>query len=167
MPITQATEADLAEMRNQLGRPMRDVLGIAARCVCGKPLVVQTSPRLASGEPFPTFYYLTHPAITSALSTLEGSGFMAKLQERLAEDPELAKSYAQAHQSYLTEREAILPVAETTGISAGGMPTRVKCLHALAAHSLAKGPGVNPIGDIALAEMGFDPKRCLCKEVIS
>jgi hypothetical protein len=31
------------------------------------------------------------------------------------------------------------------------MPTRVKCLHVLVAHSLAAGPGVNPFGDEALA----------------
>ena len=31
------------------------------------------------------------------------------------------------------------------------MPTRVKCLHVLVAHSLAVGPGVNPLGDEALA----------------
>lgn len=167
MAITEATEADLAEMQRQLGRPMRDVLGIAARCVCGNPLVVQTKPRLSSGEPFPTFYYLTHPALTAALSTLEGAGFMAKLQDRLASEPELAKSYLRAHESYLAEREQLMSVEEIEGISAGGMPSRVKCLHALAAHSLAKGPGVNPIGDIALTQMGFDPKACLCKAVIS
>lgn len=167
MPITKASEADLEAMQVQLGRPMRDVLGIAYRCVCGKPVVVQTKPRLSSGEPFPTFYYLTHPGFTSALSTLEGSGFMATLQERLAADPDLAKAYQLAHEQYLAERDEILSVPELSGISAGGMPTRVKCLHALAAHSLAKGPGVNPIGDIALAEMGFDPEACLCKAVIS
>ena len=167
MAITEATEADLAEMQRQLGRPMRDVLAVAARCVCGKPLVVQTKPRLSSGEPFPTFYYLTHPALTSALSTLEGAGVMATLQARLATEPELASAYLKAHQAYLAEREELMSVAETEGISAGGMPTRVKCLHALAAHSLAKGPGVNPIGDIALAQIGFDPKACLCKAVIS
>lgn len=167
MPLTQATEADLLEMQAQLGRPMRDVLAIAARCICGKPLVVQTKPRLSSGEPFPTFYYLTHPALTAALSTLEGAGFMALLQKRLVTEPELLASYQKAHDQYLLEREAILDVPELSGISAGGMPNRVKCLHALAAHALAKGQGVNPIGDIALTEIGFDPKACLCKAVIS
>ena len=167
MPLSQATEADLLEMQAQLGRPMRDVLAIAARCVCGKPLVVQTRPRLSSGEPFPTFYYLTHPALTAALSTLEGAGLMAVLQERLAGEPELSAHYKKAHDQYLLEREAILDVPELSGISAGGMPNRVKCLHALAAHALAKGQGVNPIGDIALTEIGFDPKACLCKAVIS
>jgi len=166
MPITPATEADLAEMHVQLGRPMRDVLGIAARCVCGKPMVVQTSPRLSQGEPFPTFYYLTHPNTSALLSGLEAEGYMAKLQEMLEADPELRAGYLRAHESYLTERELIDQVAEVEGISAGGMPTRVKCLHALAAHSLAKGPGVNPIGDLALAEMAFNPSRCSCKAAI-
>lgn len=163
MAITPATEADLAEMQVQLGRPMRDVLGIAARCVCGKPMVVQTSPRLSHGEPFPTFYYLTHPNTSALVSGLEASGFMVKLQEMLEADPELRAKYLAAHDSYLSEREAIDHVEELVGISAGGMPTRVKCLHALAAHSLAKGPGVNPIGDLALEEMGFNPSRCACK----
>ena len=31
------------------------------------------------------------------------------------------------------------------------MPTRVKCLHVLVGHSLAVGPGINPLGDEALA----------------
>ena len=166
MPITPATEADLAEMHVQLGRPMRDVLGIAARCVCGKPMVVQTSPRLSHGEPFPTFYYLTHPNTAALLSGLEAEGYMAKLQEMLEVDPELRAKYLAAHESYLAERELIDQVAEVEGISAGGMPTRVKCLHALAAHSLAMGPGVNPIGDLALAEMAFNPSRCSCKAAI-
>ena len=163
MPITQATESDLQEMQAQLGRPMRDVLGIAARCVCGKPMVVQTSPRLAHGEPFPTFYYLTHPHTSAALSGLEAEGFMVTLAERLAEDEVLAENYRQAHESYIEEREAIEFVEELAGISAGGMPTRVKCLHALAAHSLAKGPGFNIIGDMSLEAAGFDANKCFCK----
>jgi hypothetical protein len=44
-------------------------------------------------------------------------------------------------------------VSEIAGISAGGMPNRVKCLHVLVAHSLAAGPGVNPLGDEALAAL--------------
>jgi hypothetical protein len=129
-------------------------------------MVVQTSPRLSHGEPFPTFYYLTHPNTSALLSGLEAEGYMAKLQEMLEADPELRAGYLRAHESYLTERELIDQVAEVEGISAGGMPTRVKCLHALAAHSLAKGPGVNPIGDLALAEMAFNPSRCSCKAAI-
>ena len=162
MPITEATSADIASLEKQLGRQMRDVVGIGARCVCGNPIVVVTKPRLSDGSPFPTFYYLSLPAATAALSTLEASGFMAQLQERLAAEPELAAAYLAAHESFLADRLEHGEVPEIDGISAGGMPTRVKCLHALAGHALATGPGVNPIGDIALEACTWKQTRCQC-----
>jgi hypothetical protein len=162
MPETFVTEADIAEVSRQLGRPARDILAIAARCVCGRPLVVKTKPRLGNGTPFPTLYYLTQPAATAAVSTLEASGYMAELQQLLAEDDEVAKQYLAAHNSYLSEREAIEDVEEIKDFSAGGMPTRVKCLHALVGHSLAKGEGVNPIGDLALRALTWSDKVCTC-----
>ena len=162
MPISPATPEDLAEVSRQLGRPVRDVAAIAARCVCGKPLVVQTPPRLADGTPFPTLYYLTQPAATAAISTLEATGLMAELQARLEVEPDLAAAYLAAHESYLSDRAALGEVSEVDGISAGGMPTRVKCLHALVGHSLAVGPGVNPIGDIALSLCSWSPEVCQC-----
>ena len=76
---------------------------------------------------------------------------MREMQDRLATDPELAAAYLAAHEAYLDSREEIGHVKEITGISAGGMPTRVKCLHVLVGHALAAGPGVNPFGDEALA----------------
>lgn len=149
-------------MREQLGRPMRGVIGIAARCVCGNPTVVATEPRLPDGTPFPTFYYLTHPGATAAMSALEATQVMRELNDDLAADEDLAASYARAHDAYLADREVHGAVPEIAGVSAGGMPTRVKCLHALAAHSLAAGPGVNPVGDIALARGSWSPQRCTC-----
>jgi hypothetical protein len=162
MPESAVTVEDIAEVSRQLGRPARDILAIAARCVCGRPLVVKTKPRLGNGTPFPTLYYLTQPAATAAVSTLEASGFMVELQQLLQEDPEVAAAYKQAHSSYLAEREAIELVDEIRDFSAGGMPLRVKCLHALVGHSLAKGPGVNPIGDLALNALTWTDKVCTC-----
>ena len=156
------SDADLAEVSRQLGRPARDMVEVSARCVCSRPLVVKTRPRLEDGTPFPTLYYLTQPSATAAVSTLEASGVMAQFQQQLAEDEELAAAYQAAHQSFLAEREDIEVVAEIAGISAGGMPTRVKCLHSLVAHSLAKGPGVNPIGDAALGLLSWSPEVCSC-----
>jgi len=164
MRLTPATEADIAEVSKQLGRPARDIAAIAARCVCGKPVVVQTLPRLSDGTPFPTTYYLTHRGATAAVSTLEASGFMAELQQRLADEPELAKQYQAAHEAYIRDRDALrLDVPEIEGISAGGMPVRVKCLHALIGHALAAGPGVNPIGDLALEACTWSPSKCVCE----
>jgi len=158
------TDADLAVLHTQLGRPARGVLGIAARCVCGNPTVVATSPRLPDGTPFPTFYYLTHPAATAAMSVLEADHVMRELSEVLAADEEIAAAYQRAHEAFLRDRDAYGEVPEIAGISAGGMPTRVKCLHALAGHALAAGPGVNPIGDLALERSTWSPLRCACAE---
>ena len=157
------SEVDIQEVSRQLGRPARGILEIAARCVCGRPLVVKTNPRLPDGTPFPTLYYLTQPAATAAVSILEATGVMAVLQERLANEPELQEKYLLAHKDYLREREEILMVEETADFSAGGMPERVKCLHALVGHSLAKGRGVNPIGDIALELLEWSPMVCSCQ----
>lgn len=168
MPVTTpyepASEEDLATIQSQLGRVPRGVLGIGARCVCGNPTVVVTAPRLPNGTPFPTMYYLTHPAATSAMSTLEAQQLMVEMQNKLAEDPELQAAYQRAHEAYLADREAIEHVDELENITAGGMPTRVKCLHALAGHALAAGPGINPIGDWALEAASWSPQRCACAE---
>lgn len=162
-PFDPVTAEDIAVVSRQLGRPARDVVGIAARCVCGRPTVVSTAPRLADGTPFPTFYYLTHPAATAAMSTLEATQVMNEYNDLLAEDEEVRARYAEAHEQFLADRESIAVVDEIAGISSGGMPSRVKCLHALAAHALAAGPGVNPIGDLALARASWSPEVCECQ----
>lgn len=144
------TDEDIAIVSEQLGRPARGVVSIAHRCPCGLPDVVETEPRLPDGTPFPTTYYLTCPRATGAVSTLEASGMMREMTGRLADDEELAAGYAAAHEDYLRRRATLGDVPEIAGVSAGGMPDRVKCLHVVVAHSLAAGRGVNPIGDEAL-----------------
>ena len=147
--------ADLEAVARQLGREPRGVLDIAYRCPNGEPAVVKTAPRLADGTPFPTLYYLTHPALTAAASRLESDGVMREMTERLGQDAELAVAYRRAHESYLAERDAVEALG--TSFSGGGMPDRVKCLHVLIAHALAKGRGVNPFGDEALAMLAEEP----------
>jgi hypothetical protein len=164
--LTEATEADIRSVSLQLGREARDIVAIAARCICGNPIVVQTSPRLSDGTPFPTMYYLTLPAATAALSTLEAGGVMVTLQDRLAAEPEFAAAYLRAHEAFLADRAKLGVVEEIEGISAGGMPTRVKCLHALAGHALAAGPGVNLVGDAALELCSWKQNICQCKPAI-
>ncbi|MDX6284931.1 MAG: uncharacterized protein QOG53_416 [Frankiales bacterium] len=139
---------DVAVVAAQLGRQPRAMRAVAHRCACGLPDVVETSPRLADGSPFPTVYYLTCPRVCSAVGRLEASGVMREMNERLATDPVLLAKYEAATRDYLARRDAMerLPGDPT----AGGMPNRVKCLHVHVAHSLAVGPGINPIGDEAL-----------------
>lgn len=148
IPIGEpTTPRELAVVRAQLGRAPRGSRAVAYRCPCGLPAVVETTPRLADGSPFPTLFYLTCPRAVAACSRLESSGLMREMNDRLAGDPDLAARYRAAHEDFLARRAAIELVQEIEGVAAGGMPGRVKCLHALLAHALAAGPGVNPFGD--------------------
>ncbi|MFL6238700.1 MAG: DUF501 domain-containing protein [Actinomycetes bacterium] len=153
--------SDVAAVAAQLGRPPRAMRAVAHRCPCGRPDVVETSPRLADGTPFPTLYYLTCPRACSAVGRLEASGLMREMADRLRQDDELAEKYAAAARSYVATRDAleVLPGAPT----AGGMPNRVKCLHVHVAHALACGPGVNPFGDEAVQSIGawWDQGPCV------
>ena len=150
---------DERAIRAQLGRPPRAIHEIGHRCPCGNPDVVTTEPRLADGTPFPTTFYLTCPRAASLIGTLEASGLMREMTERLGTDGELAAGYQRAHDAYLAARADIASatgqeVPEIAGVSAGGMPRRVKCLHVLAGQALAQGRGLNPLGDEVLDAIG-------------
>lgn len=147
--LTPFTAADAAAFETEMGRPARGVLAVAYRCRHGVPAVVQTAPRLPDGTPFPTMFYLCCSALTAACSRMESAGVMREMTERLAEDADLAERYRLAHEAYLVVRNAVDDLG--IDVSAGGMPTRVKCLHVLLGHALAVGPGVNPLGDEVLA----------------
>ncbi len=136
-------------MALQLSREPRAIRSVAHRCGCGLPDVVETSPRLEDGTPFPTLYYLTCPRAASLIGTLESSGLMKQMTDRLAEDPALQEKYDEASRDYLSRRDAHGVLDNVP--AQGGMPTRVKCLHVLVGHSLAVGEGINPFGDEALA----------------
>ena len=147
-PLAAQTRAIVEE---QLGRPPRAIRQIAHTCTCGLVDVIESAPRLPDGTPFPTLFYLTCPRASREIGRLEASGLMREMTERLQTDPELAAAYQGAADDYVSRRDAlgVLPGAPT----AGGMPKRVKCLHVLVGHSLAVGPGINPLGDEALALM--------------
>jgi uncharacterized protein len=150
---------DERAIRAQLGRPPRAVHDVGHRCPCGLPDVVTTEPRLEDGTPFPTTFYLTCPRAASLIGTLEASGLMRDMTERITADEHLAAGYQRAHDAYLAARADIAgatgqSVPEIAGVSGGGMPHRVKCLHVLAAQALAQGRGLNPLGDEVLDAIG-------------
>ncbi len=146
--LTPFTAADAQAFLREMGRPARGVLAVAYRCAHRIPAVVQTAPRLPDGTPFPTMFYLCCSALTVAVSRMESAGMMGEMTQQLAADPGLAAAHRRAHEAYLAVRNAVEDLG--VDVSAGGMPGRVKCLHALVAHSLAAGRGVDPLGDRAL-----------------
>jgi hypothetical protein len=138
----------------QIGRDPRGAIAVVARCEYGLPSVVRTSPRLDDGSPFPTLYYLTCPMAVRAIGRLEATGKMKEYEAMLASDADLRAAYADADARYRAQRDAVLPLADEMQ-TAGGMPGRVKCLHALYAHDLAD---ANPVGALARAEI--EPLGC-------
>ena len=88
-----------------------------------------------SGEPFPTTYYVTCPALVAAISRLEAAGGVERWTRAAAEDPELAASLEAGH----AEQRRLRP--ELPGGIGGATRTgSLKCLHAHAAFALAQ-PG--------------------------
>ncbi|VEI13012.1 DUF501 domain-containing protein [Trueperella bialowiezensis] len=159
---TEIRESDHAVITEQLGRYPRGLVGIGARCACGAPAVTITYPRLPDGSPFPTLFYLSLPSLVKEISRIESAGQMVDFNERLANDADYRAAHERAHRIYVERREILADVPEIDDRSAGGMPDRVKCLHALAGYALAVGPGVVPAGDDALAIAGWDPAVCRC-----
>lgn len=166
---TPASDAERTIVEKQLGRFPRGMVAVGARCVCGRPLAVITRPCLEDGTPFPTTCYLTCPEAVKAVSRVEADGIMREYNELLQSDEDLKKQYERAHKYYLEFRhELAVSLGDSeehiSQMSAGGMPVRVKCLHALLAQTLVMGKGVNPIGDMVLERIKdeFDPNVCRC-----
>lgn len=136
-------EQDTALAARMIGRPLRGRSATAVRCAWGLPAVLRVSPRLDDGTPFPTLFWLACPLASRNVGRLEAQGEMARLSDRLRANERLASAYAGASERYVAARDALggpLP----RGDAAGGMPERVKCLHALYAHHLATED--NPVG---------------------
>lgn len=164
---SEIREGDIETLAEQLGRFPRGLVGIGARCGCGRPAVTITYPRLPNGEPFPTLFYLSLPWLIREISHIESSGGMQPFNEVLQKNSdtyneELAENHRRAHFSYADRRNLLADVPEIAGRSAGGMPDRVKCLHALAGFALAAGEGVTAVGDEALRLAGWAPGVCRC-----
>lgn len=151
--LARMQDNDDAVVTQQIGRPTRGAIAVVRRCVYGLPVVIRTSPRLDDGTPFPTLYYLTCPVAVREIGRLEATGQMRRYNELLDMDDELRADYEAAHERYKAQRDAIEDLGDTQ--TAGGMPTRVKCLHALYAHERAD---ANPIG-ASVAEQ-IEPLPC-------
>ena len=136
----------------QIGREPRGPVSVATPCEHGLPLVIRTAPVLETGDPFPTLYWLTCPLAVRKIGGLESGGRMRDLNSRLASEEDLASAYRDAHERYRRDRDGS---DDGPAESAGGMPGRVKCLHALYAHERAD---ANPIGVVVREEI--EPLGC-------
>ena len=172
---TRPSPADVGLVRRQLGREPHPFHRVVARCPWGAPAVVEDLPYDAAGRPFPTLYWATCPSLVAAIGRLESGGGVKRFEAAVAGEPELARSLAAATRHERRRRRDLvalydLPMSDggaslrtgIGGVSArtthpsgastarpSGAPT-LKCLHAHAAHALAR-PGY-ALGERILAE---------------
>lgn len=151
---------DIDFVSASLGRYINDFVDVPFRDDEGNPVVITCPPKLGDSRVMPTTYYLVGPKWIYECSKLEANGYMKELEEKLSDNEDLKASYLNAHKSYIEDRKSLGSDSRLSDdFSAGGMPLRVKCLHALVAHSLAKGKGVNPIGDIAVKRIQIEMSK--------
>jgi hypothetical protein len=153
--------ADAAVVAGQLGRPPHAMSAVAARCPFGLPAVVEDLPYDGRGRPFPTLYYCTCPTLVAAAGRLESDGGVARWTARLAAEPRLARSAADAAADSAVRRADLVRAhglamvdggaSLTSGVGGVGDLLAVKCLHAHVAHALAR-PGY-ALGEAILAEV--------------
>jgi uncharacterized protein len=163
--------ADAAVVAGQLGRPPHAMSAVAARCPFGFPAVVEDLPYDEAGRPFPTLYYATCPTLVAAVSRVESGGGVARWTARLAAEPELARSAADAAADSAVRRTDLARTWDlsmvdggaslATGVGGVSDLLAVKCLHAHVAHALAR-PGY-VLGEAIVADVAdpwCDDRRC-------
>lgn len=130
-------------VEGQLGRPPRGAVGIAVACPFGFPAVIETSPYLDDGEPFPTLFYLTCPSARQQVSQEEAAGGVAALRRLVRDSPETRSALEELESGYRTRRagraeRAGIDGGAVFGAGIGGPPLdEATCLHAYAAALLA------------------------------
>jgi uncharacterized protein len=145
-PYTDLVD-DRAVVEWQIGRTPRAFRRVACRCVHGFPAVSEQEALPEDGAPFPTTYWLSCPWLVAAISRVEASGGVRRFSRLAAEDPELARSLAEAD----AEQRRLRPELDV-GIAGSRDPGKLKCLHAHAAFALAR-PGYE-LGERILDEAG-------------
>jgi exopolyphosphatase/guanosine-5'-triphosphate,3'-diphosphate pyrophosphatase len=133
--------SDLAAVREQLGRDPITSFDVIVRCPLGHPLVIRNAPVAADGAPFPTMFWLTCTVAVAAVSRLEATGWIGRLNERYERDEAFRADVERAHDDAAAERARVLPDADGWG-GVGGTRRGVKCLHAHYANHLAGGDDV-------------------------
>jgi hypothetical protein len=162
-------DSDIVDAQRQLGRAPRSLADVAARCPCGRPSVLVQAPYGEAGDPFPTLYWLSCPALVQAIGRYEAEGGIAELTQELVDDPALADDLAAAERRMLERRSSLARVgprldggaALRAGIAGQSPGGGLKCLHAHAALALADPP--YRLGRLALdrARASYPDPCCL------
>mmetsp|Transcript_6311 Transcript_6311/g.8786 ORF Transcript_6311/g.8786 Transcript_6311/m.8786 type:complete len:295 (-) Transcript_6311:456-1340(-) len=164
--ISAPSKKDKDMVRTQLGRPPMGKWSVQAYCSSGHPQVLRVHPiafRKGKATPFPTLFWLTCPHYRQWISRLEANGSIAKINNMLSENKDMATLFEKQQEEYrkmryealdeedlkfLEERPTMKERLMAGGIGGSSSKNRIRCLHENYAHFLATGSnvvGVRPI----------------------
>jgi uncharacterized protein len=164
---------DRAIVARQLGRTPRAFRRVVARCPYGLPAVTEQRPYDASGEPFPTTYYLTCPHLVAAIARIEAAGGVERWSRAVEEDDALGESLERATEEQRSVRRELAAgergvddgASLDYGIGGSRTPEQLKCLHAHVAYALAR-PGYQ-LGERILEEVPEPwPRDTCCSDAL-
>jgi hypothetical protein len=138
---------DRSVVELQIGRPPRSDVAVGARCHFGLPIVIDVSPILDDGTPFPTTYWLTCPLALLRVSRLESAGGVRDADALVASDSAVKDAFDTAMERYRQHRDSLIPAdwdGPRPGGGIAGSQGGVKCLHAQYADTASGNE--NPIG---------------------
>jgi hypothetical protein len=153
---------DLETLSFQLGRAPCAVNRVAVRCPFAYPAIIENLPYDGEGRPFPTLFWATCPTLVAAVAAIESAGGVraagAEVAATLAlrESLRAAVRYERRRRRALAARARVAPLDGGASLAAGiggvAEPSAIKCLHAHAAHALAR-PGYE-LGELVLRRAG-------------
>lgn len=122
---SSSSSLDRQQVLDQLGYVPGNFLSVVGRSADGTPVVLQTYPlaggsarrqarssssasaaaaAVVVGTPFPTLYWLCHPAIHKAVADLERRGHVQRIEQEICASPALSRDLIECHQQYAADR---------------------------------------------------------------
>tara|TARA_Y100000385_G_scaffold58487_1_gene56341 strand:+ start:229 stop:759 length:531 start_codon:yes stop_codon:yes gene_type:complete len=125
-----------------LGREPRGFRDVVAFNTRGEPSVIQVC-SVVDGKPFPTLYWLIDAALSLDIDRLEAAGWIAKLQNEIADSSAFQRRMHHDHRAHIALRDSLLSDDDRRLLAANGMasalsdrgiggisePDRVRCFH--------------------------------------
>lgn len=154
----QISTEDLTIIGQQIGREPQGIVNIAARAKNGVPLVLQMR-SVVDNKPFPTLYWLCGKDLGKAIGTIETSGWVKSIEQRLQDEEELREAFLANQLAYAQKRKREMLPEDAAKLEQFGLTEtfakygiggilqwdKVRCLHMQYAQHLVDG---NVIGQL-------------------
>ena len=179
----KVTKEDKRIIKLQLDKRPRGLVDIPVRCSHGYPVVLTNKPFIRDGKEFdifPTLYWLSCPKRVKDVSRIESDGYVSKLEEEIASNPDLKAKYREAETRYLENQRALLKPEDIAFLNKKGLnkalsrgiggiesDRHLKCLHLHLAHHLVDNNALGKLIQDRFELEDCSGERIICDELSS